>query len=119
LQVPCPPQVESIAIPFQDAASKTLTPVGTLIDLFAGKSSILTLPWPECSINSGSIFSLGIYCVGCCALNAEIQFAPQASLPSKRSAALTEVTISLVLASIIALVSPAAIAIGRNEALTA
>ncbi len=29
LQVPWPPQVESIAIPFQLAASNTLTPAGT------------------------------------------------------------------------------------------
>ena len=31
LQVPYPPHVESIAIPFQEAASKALTPVGTVI----------------------------------------------------------------------------------------
>ncbi len=29
LQVPCPPQVESIATPFQDAASNSVTPGGT------------------------------------------------------------------------------------------
>jgi len=29
LQVPCPPQVESIAIPFQLAASNNVTPAGT------------------------------------------------------------------------------------------
>jgi hypothetical protein len=31
LQVPYPPHVESIAIPFQEAASNALTPVGTVI----------------------------------------------------------------------------------------
>src|SRR5258708_12060496 len=30
LQVPCPPQVESMAMPFQLAASNTVTPAGTL-----------------------------------------------------------------------------------------
>ena len=29
LQVPCPPQVESMAMPFQLAPSKTVTPGGT------------------------------------------------------------------------------------------
>jgi hypothetical protein len=31
LHVPYPPHVESIAIPFQEAASNALTPVGTVI----------------------------------------------------------------------------------------
>ena len=46
LHVPCPPQVESIATPFQSAASKTLTPLGTRTDLPAGSKVRLTRAGP-------------------------------------------------------------------------
>ena len=38
-QVPWPPQVESIAMPFHDAASKTVTPGGTRTSRSAGGTS--------------------------------------------------------------------------------
>src|SRR5215469_10888639 len=43
LQVPCPPQVESIAMPFQLAASNTLTPAGTRTRVPFGKKTRSTL----------------------------------------------------------------------------
>src|SRR5262249_41725048 len=54
--------------------------------------------------------------VACLARNIEIHAAPQSSWPSRRSAALTASTICAVRASMIALVSPRVIAIGRNAA---
>src|SRR5581483_4773082 len=57
-------------------------------------------------------------CHCCCwARKARIQFAPQSSRPSTRSAALTARTICGVLASMIALVRPCDMAAGRNAAL--
>ena len=56
LQVPYPPHVESIAIPFHDAASNALTPVGTVI-VFSDATELsfskdlkasLTRPVPSC-----------------------------------------------------------------------
>ena len=39
-QVPWPPHVESMAMPFQDAESKTVTPGGTRTDLVVGGASL-------------------------------------------------------------------------------
>ena len=45
--VPCPPQVESIAIPFQLAASNSITPGGTLTLRPAGSKTRSNRPiWP-------------------------------------------------------------------------
>lgn len=57
LHVPYPPHVESIAIPFQDAASKALTPVGTVIVFCEATEpsfsndvkASLTRPVPSCA----------------------------------------------------------------------
>ena len=58
-QVPWPPQVESIAMPFHDAESKTLTPGGTRTCLWAGGASLSstvkdswTRPVPSCAAGS-------------------------------------------------------------------
>ena len=56
-QVPWPPQVESIAMPFQDAASKTVTPGGTRTPRSVGGASSVcctvnaswTRPVPSCA----------------------------------------------------------------------
>ena len=47
LQVPCPPHVESIARPFQLAASKTVTPDGTRADSPDGENLSSTRPVPD------------------------------------------------------------------------
>ena len=47
LQVPWPPHVESIAMPFQLAASKTLTPGGTRNSRSAGEKLRRTRPVPS------------------------------------------------------------------------
>ena len=89
LHVPYPPQVESIAIPFQDAASNALTPVGTVKPFsFATEPSFsstrkvsLMRPVPSCAgISDGSrAFLLMIYpsaFAASCARNRVIQFPP-------------------------------------------
>ncbi len=57
LQVPYPPHVESMAIPFQEAASNALTPVGTVItfslatelSISSARKESLIRPVPSCS----------------------------------------------------------------------
>ena len=44
LQVPWPPQVESIAMPFQDAASNTVVPTGTRTSPPSGRNWSRTRP---------------------------------------------------------------------------
>ena len=58
-QVPWPPHVESIAMPFHDAESKTLTPGGTRTVRCAGGASLSstvnaswTRPVPSCATGS-------------------------------------------------------------------
>src|SRR5439155_22364819 len=55
LQVPCPPQVESTATPFQLAASKSVVPAGTRASFVAPSACSnvsRTRPGPGCSSSS-------------------------------------------------------------------
>ena len=54
LHVPCPPQVESTAMPFQLAASKTVTPGGTRNSLSAGWNRRCTRPAASCAASAAS-----------------------------------------------------------------
>ncbi len=105
LHVPWPPQVESIAMPFQLAASKRVTPCGTRTGRPLKRRSIR---WVMSSCSAAFA-----------ARNAAIQAAPQSSWPSSRSAARAAVTTWGVRASMIALVRPCAAASGRNAAVSA
>ena len=109
LQVPWPPQVESIAIPFQDAASKTVTPGGTRTAVPDGSKrratraggSAARLPRasgrPSRSLTPSRPVPVRW---------AAIQFVPHSSRPSSRSAARQASTVWAVRASMIALVRP-------------
>src|SRR6185312_5429170 len=52
LHVPWPPQVESIAIPFHDAASNTVVPAGTRTSPPSGRNCSRTLPVPAAAAAS-------------------------------------------------------------------
>lgn len=80
LQVPYPPHVESMAIPFQDAASNALTPVGTVItfslatelSFSSARKESFTRPVPSCSgsaeLSKSRLLILGLRyrcCFGC------------------------------------------------------
>ena len=133
LQVPWPPQVESIAIPFQLAASKIGVPLGHA-DLGAvgqeaqpdalrrrrrgrparSRSGARRLGRRarSCGVGGRLLRPARAWRARCAA----IQLAPQGSWPSSRSAARTDSTQTSAV-DMIALVSPAAIAIGRKAAL--
>ena len=142
-QVPWPPHVESIAMPFHDAESKTVTPGGTRTFFWAGGASLSstvkdrsTRPVPSCSTapapevaispsrrsasgsNSSTGSSAGSLTPSRRALArwAAIQAMPQSSWLRKTSAAFTDSTICGVRVSMIALVRPAVIAIGSHAA---
>ena len=127
LQVPWPPQVESIAMPFQLAASKTLTPGGTRTSRRRGAQ-----PHPAAVVAAVSAPAVGVRTgpsrrssseptraaspgrrpsrhrwrrPASCPVGGD-PAAPHSSWPSSRSAALTASTICGVRASMIALVSP-------------
>ena len=55
LHVPCPPQVESMAMPFQLAPSKTVTPGGTRTVRSAGSSVSSTRPVPSCGVGCRAV----------------------------------------------------------------
>ncbi len=55
LQVPWPPQVESMAMPFQLAASNTVTPGGTRTSRSAGVKEIRTRPTPASASPVGAL----------------------------------------------------------------
>ena len=111
LQVPWPPQVESMAMPFQLAASNRVTPYGTRTarslktrltrtGWVTSSSAVVTwLPGPAPALLAASAAFWAARC-------AAIQLAPHSSRFSTRSAALTARTICGARASMIALVSP-------------
>ena len=143
-QVPWPPQVESIAMPFHDAASKTVTPGGTRTSRSAGGTSapssalVMTVnarstrPVPSwaagstpglsmrpsratsASEKSGPSGVVTLRSASCFARCAVIHAMPQSSWPRNTSAALTASTTWGVRASMIALVSPEVIAMGSH-----
>ncbi len=139
LHVPWPPQVESIAIPFQLAASNRVTPCGTRTRRAPGSKTRSTRTGaPGCSAGPVSV-AAGLAssalvtaqpgrgsrgrrnrgrraAAACWARCAAIQDAPQGSRSSSRSAALTARTICGARASMMALVRPCEIATGRNAA---
>ena len=123
LHVPWPPQVESIAMPFQLAASNTGVPLGTRTSAPSGSKRSRTRSVPSSgAIVSSRVGSRGLTSAArASALRARcvaIQRAPHGSWPSSRSAARTSSTQTFAVL-MIALVSPAAIAIGRNAAFSA
>ena len=54
LHVPWPPHVESIAMPFQLAASNTVTPGGTRTARSEGTNESCTRPVPSCTCRPAS-----------------------------------------------------------------
>ena len=55
LQVPWPPQVESIATPFHEAASKIVVPAGTRVSVPSGRNLIRTRPVPSTTTSSAAL----------------------------------------------------------------
>ena len=137
--VPWPPQVESIAMPFQLAASKSITPGGTRT-LRRGRleergrtgpgrrGPVAVRRRPRCQLSVrarrvatvagrlGSPKARHVPADACWDRCAAIQDAPQGSRSSRRSAALIARTSSGERASMMALVRPAFIAMERNAA---
>ena len=118
LQAPWPPHVESMAMPFQLAASNRITACGTRTRRAPGSNLRSTRPpggdgrQVRCASAAGDHPGGSAGKARCAA----IHDAPHASRSSMRSAALTARTISGERASMIALVRPCEMATGRNAA---
>ena len=107
LHVPWPPQVESIAIPFQEAASKTVTPGGTRTDVPEGSKRRVTRAGSSAGDRVSMWSSTSVMPVRPPpAGERAIQFIAHSSRAKRRSAARQASTVGLLRASMIALVRP-------------